>query len=274
MLYANALDTVTGDLTESTAVQGLSATTQRDGIGVAKTDGDTLSYFYTGKVLTQNVDLYDYLTDAELEGQTPYSVAHGYSDTYTRFNTAISNDGIEDYTLSEAQDNITFRFKTHVKDLTEAYIYVFGNGSNTGWSDCKMTYDSSADEYVYTYIYDDLGFTPEAFIIHGDSSYGEWQTDDIYYTLEKGKSYLYDDAKETAGTANRISISIPIANSRVTSIGGVNKRDQNLHLRKKSSGNVQVNMYGGLSLVTNMSGSSTSVPCCGRRRQLTAASCS
>lgn len=252
-----------GEITDNTVVSTVvnnnrSGSTQHSGKGVVSTDGDTLNYTYTNEVITSPVILYDYISDDEKAGNTPNSIASGYADPYTQFNTAVSNDGSGTEKWSDSEDNITFRFKTKVNGLTKAYIYVFDdNGNSTGWADHPMVYDNDSKEYRYTFRYNSLGFTPTKFIIWGDSSYGEWQTDDISHTLEKGKSYLYDDVKEVNGTANRISISIPIANSRVTAVGGINKRDQNLHLRKKSSGNVQVNMYGGFSGQVNMTQSGT-----------------
>lgn len=240
--------------TSSTITNGISGSTQHSGHGVAKTDGNAVNYTYTGDIITSTANLYDYVSDEELGGNDPVSTAHGWADPYTRFNSAISANTNGTYTVSPASDNLTIRFKTHVNGLTKAYVYLFDDSSHsTGWSATPLTWDASLNEWNHTFIYDNIGFTPTKIIFWGDSSYGEWQTDDITCALAKGSSYLYDDAKEVTGTANRISISIAEANMRVISVGGANKRDQNLHLRKKSSGNIQVNMYGGLSLVTNMS---------------------
>ena len=152
-------------------------------------------------------------------------------------------------------------------DMTASYVNNpgFADGKKTGWTGDDPAFGEGAAEYYQKNfeLYQTLKGMPNGVYGVGvqgfyrtsfsGSSYGEWQTDDINCALAKGSSYLYDDAKEVTGTANRISISIAEANMRVISVGGANKRDQNLHLRKKSSGNIQVNMYGGLSLVTNMS---------------------
>ena len=246
---------VSAELINSTVISAnTSGSTQSSGHSIAATDGSMVNYTYTGKYITSTASLYDYISDKEYLGQNRDSIASGYTDPYTRFNTAISANQTGDVTVSPAVNNLTIRFKTHVNGLTKAYVYLFdNNGHSTGWSDTPLTWDASLNEWNHTFIYDELGFTPTKIIYWGDSSYGEWQTDDITCALAKGRSYLYDDAKEVTGTANRISISIAEANMRVISVGGANKRDQNLHLRKKSSGNIQVNMYGGLSSVTNMS---------------------
>ena len=254
-IFVFATGEITSNITTSTTIlNGTSGSTQHSGHGIAKTDGNAVNYTYTGDIITSTANLYDYVSDEELGGNDPVSTANGWADPYTRFNSAISANTNGTYTESPASDNLTIRFKTHVNGLTKAYVYLFDdNGHSTGWSATPLTWDVSLNEWNHTFIYDNIGFTPTKIIFWGDSSYGEWQTDDITCALAKGSSYLYDDAKEVTGTANRISISIAEANMRVISVGGANKRDQNLHLHKKSSGNIQVNMYGGLSLVTNMS---------------------
>ena len=253
-VIAFATGEITSNTTTSTTIlNGTSSSTQHNGYGVAKTDGDTLNYTYTGEIITSTANLYDYVSDEELENRDPISTANGWADPYTRFNSAISANTDGTYEESPASDNLTIRFKTHVNGLTKVYIYLFDDyGHSTGWSNTPLTWDATRNEWNHTFIYDNFNFTPTKIIFWGDSSYGEWQTDDINCALAKGSSYLYDDAKEVTGTANKISISIAEANMRVISIGGTNKRDQNLHLRKKSNGNIQVNVYGGLSLVTNM----------------------
>ena len=259
LVQSNIFVFATGEITSSTSTSttvsnGTFGFTQHAGHGVAKTDGNAVNYTYTGDIITSTANLYDYVSDEELRGNDSISTANGWADPYTRFNSAISANTNGTYTESPASDNLTIRFKTHVNGLTKAYVYLFdNNGHSTGWSDTPLIWDATRNEWNHTFIYDELGFTPTKIIYWGDSSYGEWQTDDINCALAKGSSYLYDDAKEVIGTANRISISIAEANMRVISVGGTNKRDQNLHLRKKSNGNIQVNMYGGLSSVTNMS---------------------
>ena len=266
LLNVSILTTAVGEIssnttTSTTMINGLSGSTVNSGHGVAKNDGDTFNYTYTGDVITSTTSLYDYVSDEEYANRASISTASGYADPYTKFNNAISTDTVGEYEVSPSTANLTVRYKSHVKDLTKAYVYIFDDYShNTGWSEHQMTYNADTEEYDYTFIYDEtfVGWTPTKFIIWGNSSYGDWQTDDIICALDKGSSYLYDDAKETVGTANKISVSIPMANSRVTAVGGINKRDQNLHLRKKSNGNVQVNMYGGYSGQVNMSQNTTS----------------
>ena len=266
LLNVSILTTAVGEIssnttTSTTMTNGLSGSTVNSGHGVAKNDGDTFNYTYTGDVITSTASLYDYVSDEEYVNRVSISTASGYADPYTKFNNAISTDTVGEYEVSPSTANLTVRYKSHVKDLTKAYVYIFDDYSHsTGWSEHQMTYNADTEEYDYTFIYDEtfVGWTPTKFIIWGNSSYGDWQTDDIICALDKGSSYLYDDAKETVGTANKISVSIPMANSRVTAVEGINKRDQNLHLRKKSNGNVQVNMYGGYSGQVNMSQNTTS----------------
>ena len=125
-VIAFATGEITSNTTTSTTIlNGISSSTQHNGYGVAKTDGDTINYTYTGEIITSTANLYDYVSDEELENRDPISTANGWADPYTRFNSAISANTDGTYEESSASDNLTIRFKTHVNGLTKAYIYLF-----------------------------------------------------------------------------------------------------------------------------------------------------
>lgn len=101
-----------------------------NGHGVAKTGGSVLNYTYTGEIITSSANLYDYVSDEEIAGRDPVSTASGYADPYTRFNSAISANTVGSYEVSPSTENLTIRFKSHVKDLSKAYVYIFDDYSN------------------------------------------------------------------------------------------------------------------------------------------------
>ena len=109
---------VAADSINSTVISSnTSGSTQSSGHSIAATDGSTVKYTYTGKYITSTASLYDYISDKEYLGQNRDSIASGYTDPYTRFNTAISANQTGDVTVSPAVNNLTIRFKTHVNGL-------------------------------------------------------------------------------------------------------------------------------------------------------------
>ena len=259
ILFSNISVAFAAELSTSTIANStMSGSTQHSGKSAANTDGDTVNYTYTGKYVSSKISLYDYLSDKELDGQDRNSIASGYSDPYTRFNTAISNEGLVQTQVHPSSDMLTIRFKTKVKDLDNTKIYLFDDsGHSTGWGQTVMHYNAGNDEWVHNFVYDDLGFTPTKFIISGTTAYGQWQTDDISATMAKGTSVLYDDNKIANGTANQVNIKFRKDTARVVQLGGQNKIDQNLHIVQGSYIQANIYDYSGHSLAVNLSDDGT-----------------
>ena len=213
--------------------------TQHSGYSIAKTNGNTVNYTYTGDVFTSMSSLYDYKSDSELIGNQPNSIANGYTDPFTRFNTAISNDGTATVT-SEAADNITFTYNGYRRGLSEMYVYLYDNdGHNNNWPGYMM-YNQGNGVYKLTIPFSDIGFTPVNMIFSGKDTCGYWQTDDIQGLSYAGDiSLTYSDYIKTA-SSNNMTFKLSKNDARALMLGGSNISDQSLHLRE---GTIKLNVY-------------------------------
>lgn len=231
---------VNEDLKHSSFVNSATnGSTQHTGYGISKVNGNTVNYYYTGDVITSLSSLYDYKSDDELLGNSPNSTANGYTDCYTQFNTAISNDGTATI-VSPANDNITFIYNSHRRGLSELYVYLFdNNGHNNSWRGYPLSSQGNG-VYKLTMPFSDIGFTPTSMIFNGVDISGSWQTDDLQGLTYSGNTSLtYSDYIKTS-SSNNMTFKLSKNDARIVLLGGANKADQNLHLR---AGTIKLNVY-------------------------------
>lgn len=212
--------TVTKTLKHSDIVNNTNTgSTQHSGYSIAKTNGNAVNYTYTGDVFTSMSDLYDYRSDSELLGNLPNSTANEYTDPFTKFNTAISNDGTATVT-SEAANNITFTYNSHRRGLSKIYVYLYDNdGHNNSWPGYMM-YDQGNGTYKLTIPFSDIGFTPVNMIFSGKDICGSWQTDDIQgLSYSYNTSLAYSDYIKTASSDN-MTFKLSKNNARAIMLGG------------------------------------------------------
>ena len=120
--------------------------------------------------------MYDYLSDEEIKNSGSWntgitkSKVTGYSDPYTVFNQATSNDGT---LISSANNNITIVLQNSGYSANDdVRIYMKNGSSSLQWPGEKMTYKNG--EFVYTFSTTNsnrVGFTPTQvkFSINGSS---------------------------------------------------------------------------------------------------------
>ena len=133
-------------------------------------------FTYTGNIKAQAVSMYDYLSDEEIKNSGSWntgitkSKVTGYSDPYTVFNQATSNDGT---LISSANNNITIVLQNSGYSANDdVRIYMKNGSSSLQWPGEKMTYKNG--EFVYTFSTTNsnrVGFTPTQvkFSINGSS---------------------------------------------------------------------------------------------------------
>ena len=161
--FANINITVRGvDIRLNTRVSSLVNTnteysTKHAGSGVTKTDNADFSYKYTGKIKNSKVDMYDYLSDAEviLNSAVPdSSVAGGFTDPFTKLNAQISEGG---GLISAVANNVTIQFRTN-QIIRSAQVQFLANDWNIYSGYLNMNYElsySSLEGKIYQYTFTD-----------------------------------------------------------------------------------------------------------------------
>ena len=185
-------------------------------------DGD---YVYTGRIKPVAIDLYDYMTDKEINdnnwnymnsldrfkdnnnGHDDYSVSGCYTyynryNPYDKFNKKISDMTISGgIVLSPHEQNVTLKYVSDYPITGDVYAHIFVRNKTTNvdtpyksWPGEKTEANSDRTEFTYTVIYDDLpqvSNNEEVRIIFNGGD-GKWETEHIIISsLQKDKTYVY-----------------------------------------------------------------------------------
>lgn len=194
-------------------------------------------FTYTGNIKAQAINLYDYLSDEEIRGTGSWntgitkSQVVGYTDPYTIFNTAVSNNYNSVY--SSSSQNVTFLLRINSPNVLDARLFL-KNGDNSkfndntdgkvgeiNWPGYTMKYDGYIDnmyQYSYTIKYSDIkdkdtnqSFDPRVVIFNGKKNNGDfWQTSDLTYWIKDyygniGKVYTFSSNSSIQGTSISVS---------------------------------------------------------------------
>lgn len=161
--------------------------------GTASTEDSR--YVYSGKMKTNDVTLFDYVSDNERESKAIDlgEGTGGYHDPYYAFNDAISQSSSS--IKHQASGNITIYFKPSASSgiTSDVHVYMSGSGSNNGWPGKRMIYDSVNERYTYTFNRTDssspyyLNFTPTWFQFNDGTNTHE--TAGISYTMSTNHTY-------------------------------------------------------------------------------------
>ena len=203
----DGMPTVSGTIYSSTKY---SKYIGREG-GVAH-DADNSNYEYTGGLETVTVNMYDYLTDAEITNNQrntlndPNYTYWGRYDPYTIFNGMISSSG-SNRIMSQASENITIEYySSRFTNSDDVKVYLFINETtNNSWPGAPMTYegtDNGKYKFTYTFSPDMVGFTPNKLIFSNNGS-DLYKTPTISQTMQKSYKYTFRD--ETA-SGNRVLV--------------------------------------------------------------------
>lgn len=210
-----------------------------------------INYTYTGKLNTNSMDLYDYVDNNTIYGNDPNSIIDGFTDPYENLNKQLCYDCVE-VVKADHSETCTFTFNTNIHIENQLaplpipgmnsipspfQVYLFDDlGNHTDWDNSGyMEYESSSsikiDTYEYTVKYNSIGFTPTHFIIHCDTGYGEWQSDVINHSIDKGYEYIYElcSGYSTSNSTTQY-ISTVINHINCFNIDGTNVSDNHYYM--------------------------------------------
>ena len=173
---------------------------------------------YTGKILPQSVNMYDYLTDDEKnnnhwnklsENETNYTYYSRY-EPYKLFNRAISAIPSPQSIVSEHENNITIKYISDITLNSVSVILKDPSNNDTAFSAGEvMTANAGKTEFTYTFNVDDLGFSgTTARLVFSDTTTGLSTLDATGYyliNLTKDKTYTFRNYSE--GIAGKTTIS-------------------------------------------------------------------
>ena len=158
------------------------------------------AYTYTGKVKPVTVNMYDYLTNAEVTGtwnslnDSSYTW-HADYQPYGTFNSAVSNDTLSpEIVLSPAEDNITIKYEsTWFSSSENVYIHLYNGNTNNGWPGERMTYNSNTSTFEYTVKASDLSFSPKGVVFNGGSDAKKTDKVDLSATMSANHTFIFRD---------------------------------------------------------------------------------
>lgn len=152
---------------------------------VANTVSEDTNYTYSGKMKTNPVTLFDYVTNNEVEGSDiNLGVgSDGYHDPYGYFNEAISEGSV----TSSYNENITFVLEN--AGTGDKWIYLWDDSGDHGvhWPGQKMR-EVGDNKYVITISTTVMGFTPShvKFAKFSNNSYSETVSSRSGYDNQNG----------------------------------------------------------------------------------------
>lgn len=162
----------------------------------------TSNGIYTGKILPQSVNMYDYLTDYEKNNNQWNNLSGNYNnytyfaryEPYKQLNRAISAETTPRRVISSHENNVTIVYKSIPFSNDEAWVHLWNDSDAAVNSDKQMTLtrtDGNVKTYKLTVSIDDLGFTPNSFIFSNGKSSGKVETDTVSYSVTAGREYTF-----------------------------------------------------------------------------------
>ena len=191
----------------------------------------TSNGIYTGKILPQSVNMYDYLTDYEKNNNQWNNLSGNYNnytyfaryEPYKQLNRAISAEATPQKVLSGRENNVTIVYQSLPFSNDEVWVHLWNDSNIAVSSDKQMTFVSATGNiktYKLTVSIDTLGFTPNSFIFSNGkaSNSGKVETDTVSYTVTPGREYTF--SKGSGSTINVIYY---------PGSGGSNNSDYRIH---------------------------------------------